>query len=70
MAAKAWLPDVTAGVGYYRHEGGIQTPSGRLIHASFGSLYPGVDVHADIDVREATIGASTLNASVCSSGAS
>ena len=30
LAAKGWLPKVTAGVGYYRHEGGIQNEDGTL----------------------------------------
>ncbi len=54
LAAKAWLPKVTAGVGYYRHEGGIQNQDGTLTRSSFGALYPGVDLHTAFDVREAT----------------
>lgn len=54
LAAKAWLPKVTAGVGYYRHEGGIQNENGTLTRSSFGALYPGVDLHTEFDVREAT----------------
>jgi outer membrane protein TolC len=54
LAAKAWLPKVTAGVGYYRHEGGIQNEDGTLTRSSFGTLYPGVDLHTEFDVREAT----------------
>ncbi len=54
LAAKGWLPKVTAGVGYYRHEGGIQNEDGTLTRSSFGALYPGVDLHTAFDVREAT----------------
>ena len=54
LAAKGWIPKVTAGVGYYRHEGGIQNPDGTLIRSSFGALYPGVDLHSDFDIKEAT----------------
>jgi len=54
LAAKAWLPTMTAGVGYFRHEGGIQNEDGTLTRSSFSALYPGIDVHADFDVREAT----------------
>ena len=54
LAAKAWLPQVFAGVGYYRHEGGIQNPDGTLINASWQSLFPGVEVSTEIDLREAT----------------
>ncbi|HVS39698.1 MAG TPA: TolC family protein [Gemmataceae bacterium] len=53
LAAKAWLPKVTAGVGYYRHEGGIQNEDGTLTRSSFGALWPGVDLHTAFDVREA-----------------
>ena len=70
MAAKGWLPTVTAGVGYYRHEGGIQNEDGTLTRSSFGALYPGVDVHADFDVREATLPVSTQSANAGSSKAS
>jgi outer membrane protein TolC len=54
IAAKGWLPRVTAGAGYYRHEGGIQNEDGTLTRSSFGALFPGVDLHAEFDVREAT----------------
>ena len=54
LAAKGWIPKVTAGLGYYRHEGGIQNPDGTLIRSSFGALYPGVDLHSDFDIKEAT----------------
>jgi outer membrane protein TolC len=55
LVAKGWLPKVTAGVGYYRHEGGIQNEDGTLTRSSFGALYPGVDLHTAFDLREATI---------------
>ena len=29
LAAKGWIPQVTAGMGYYRHEGGIQLENGK-----------------------------------------
>ncbi len=29
LASRAWLPQVYAGVGYFRHEGGIQNEDGR-----------------------------------------
>lgn len=54
LAAKGWMPKVTAGVGYYRHEGGIQNEDGTLTRSSFGALYPGVDMHAAFDIHEAT----------------
>ncbi len=54
LAAKGWIPKVTAGVGYYRHEGGIQNEDGTLTRSSFGALYPGVDLHTDFDIKAAT----------------
>jgi outer membrane protein TolC len=54
LAAKAWLPQVYAGTGYYRHEGGIQNEDGTLQHSSSGALFAGIDLHAEIDLREAT----------------
>jgi outer membrane protein TolC len=52
VAAKRWLPDLWAGVSYYRHEGGIQNEDGTTIHSSFGNLFGGVEVDTQFDVRE------------------
>jgi outer membrane protein TolC len=54
VAARGWLPKVYAGVGYFRHEGGIQNPDGTFVHSSFGNLFPGVEICGECDVREAT----------------
>jgi outer membrane protein TolC len=54
IASMSWLPQTTAGVGYYRHEGGIQAPDGSLVHASSGALFPGVEIRSEIDLKEAT----------------
>ena len=54
LAAKAWLPQVYAGTGYFRHEGGIQNEDGTLTHSSFGALFFGVEIHAEVDLRAAT----------------
>jgi outer membrane protein TolC len=53
VASKSWLPQTTAGIGYYRHEGGIQAPDGTLVHASSGALFPGVEIRTEIDLKEA-----------------
>jgi outer membrane protein TolC len=50
----AWLPQVSAGIGYYRHEGGIQDFTGRLINSSFGAISPGLDIQSEVDVKKAT----------------
>ncbi|MFO0929880.1 MAG: TolC family protein [Gemmataceae bacterium] len=49
-----WLPNVYAGIAYYRHEGGIQDFTGRLIHSSTGALYPGLNIQSEVDFREST----------------
>jgi outer membrane protein TolC len=54
LAAKGWLPNVYAGIAYYRHEGGIQNEDGTLTHSSFGALYPGLHIQTEFDLREAT----------------
>jgi outer membrane protein TolC len=54
LSAGAWLPKVYAGIGYYRHEGGIQNEDGTLTHSSFGTLFPGVEICTEYDVKEAT----------------
>src|SRR5438132_1162029 len=46
-AARGWLPKVYAGVGYFRHEGGIQNENGTLTRSSFGTLFPGVEINAE-----------------------
>jgi outer membrane protein TolC len=52
LAQKGWLPDLYAGIGYYRHEGGIQNEDGRLTHSSFGSLFGGLEVGGRLDLRD------------------
>jgi outer membrane protein TolC len=54
VAARGWLPKVYAGIGYFRHEGGIQNEDGTLTHSSFGTLFPGVEICSEVDLREAT----------------
>src|SRR5437763_6374359 len=53
LADKRWLPDVWAGAGYYRHEGGIQDQDGTLVRSSFGAVVVGLDVTARLDLRAA-----------------
>jgi outer membrane protein TolC len=53
-AQHAWMPNVTAGIGYYRHEGGIQNEDGTVTTSSFGALFPGVELCGEIDLQEAT----------------
>lgn len=51
LAAKSWLPDITVGAGYYRHEGGIQLQEGPLIRSSTGAAIAGADLAARIDPK-------------------
>jgi outer membrane protein TolC len=55
LACKSWLPQIVAGIGYYRHEGGIQNEDGTLQHSSTGALFPGVEIRTGLDLKEATI---------------
>ncbi len=51
---RAWLPDVYAGMGYFRHEGGIQNFQGSLIHSSTQAFLAGLNLESELDLREAT----------------
>jgi outer membrane protein TolC len=47
-----WLPKVYAGMGYFRHEGGIQNPDGTFVSSSWGAAFPGMELHTEWDIRE------------------
>ncbi len=53
LAAKRWLPEMWMGAGWWRHEGGIQDFQGNLVHASYGSMMPGMELRGKIDLRDA-----------------
>jgi outer membrane protein TolC len=53
LAAKAWLPDLWIGAGWYRHDGGIANEDGTLTHSSFSSMFAGAELHGRFDLREA-----------------
>jgi outer membrane protein TolC len=53
LAGKRWIPDLTVGVGFWRHEGGIQDFDGRLLDSSYGSVLGGLELRGKIDVRDA-----------------
>ena len=53
LASKKWLPDLTVGTAYYRHEGGIQDVDGQFLHSSYGSLFAGLEMRGKLDMREA-----------------
>lgn len=53
LAQKRWLPEISVGVGYWRHEGGIQDFDGDLVRSSYGSALAGADVRGKLDLRDA-----------------
>jgi outer membrane protein TolC len=53
IAAISWLPRFDIGTAYYRHEGGIATEEGFLVHSSFGTFFGGVELTGRLDLREA-----------------
>jgi outer membrane protein TolC len=52
LAHKKWLPDLTIGPSYYRHEGGIQDFQGNLINSSYGSTFGGIELRGKLDLRD------------------
>lgn len=52
LAGKKWLPNLYAGTGYYRHEGGIQEEPGNVINSSFGAQASGLAMAGNLDLRE------------------
>jgi outer membrane protein TolC len=52
LARKGWLPQIYVGMGYYRHEGGIQDFFGNLIHSSYGSMLAGTEIQGCLDPRD------------------
>lgn len=53
LAAKAWLPDLWVGTGWYRHDGGIANEDGTLLHSSFSSMFAGLELHGNVNLRDA-----------------
>jgi outer membrane protein TolC len=52
VAAAKWIPDLWVGTAYYRHEGGIQDFNGNLIRSSYGSMFAGMEMNSQFDIRE------------------
>jgi outer membrane protein TolC len=52
LAAKRWLPEISMGAGWWRHEGGIQDFDGNLIRSSYGGVNPGMELRGKIDLRD------------------
>src|SRR5579871_4176853 len=54
LAAASWLPDIYLGVGYDRHDGGIQLQSGALITSDTNALDMGLRMSAEYNFRDHT----------------
>jgi len=52
LARKRWLPELSIGAGFWRHEGGIQDFQGNLVHSSYGSMVGGLEVRSTYDHRD------------------
>jgi outer membrane protein TolC len=52
LAATKWVPDIYVGVGYWRHEGGIQLQEGPLISPSTAATLSGTQINATYNPRE------------------
>lgn len=53
LADKAWLPQVSFGTAWFRHEGGIANQDGTIQNSSFGSLLAGGDFVGKLDLKDA-----------------
>jgi outer membrane protein TolC len=50
--AATWMPDIYAGFGYYRHDGGIQDQTGKLIISDANALDAGLQISGELNLRE------------------
>jgi outer membrane protein TolC len=51
-ASKHWMPDLSVGIGAWRHDGGIQDFNGQLINSHYGSALAGVELVGKYDWKE------------------
>jgi outer membrane protein TolC len=51
-ASKHWLPDLSVGLGSYRHDGGIQDFEGNLVRSHYGSSLAGLELTGKYDWKE------------------
>lgn len=54
-ANKHWMPDLSIGIGVYRHEGGIQDFQGNLVRSSYGSAMGGLELSGKYDWKDLLI---------------
>lgn len=51
-ANKHWLPDLSVGLGAYRHDGGIQDFQGNLLRTHYSSMQAGLELNGKYDWKE------------------
>ena len=51
-ANKNWLPDLSLGLGTYRHDGGIQDFDGNLVRSHYSSTLAGLEISGKYDWKE------------------
>ena len=51
-ASKHWMPDLSVGIGAYRHDGGIQDFNGNLLNSHYGSALAGIELSGKYDWKE------------------
>jgi outer membrane protein TolC len=54
-ANKHWLPDISVGMAYWRHEGGIQDFQGNLLNTSYGGAFGGLEMRGQYDWKEVLV---------------
>lgn len=52
LASKRWIPDISFGTTWYRHEGAIQNEDGTVINSSTGALFSGLEMIGRYDIRD------------------
>lgn len=52
LAAKRWLPDVSLGMGWWRHDGGIQDFVGNLLETHYQGALAGMELRGKFDMRD------------------
>jgi outer membrane protein TolC len=55
LADNHWIPEISVGPSYYRHEGGIQDFQGNLVKSSYGSAYGGMELRGKLDLRDQAV---------------
>lgn len=53
LAAKRWLPEWSVGMGWWRHDGGIQDFFGNLLETHYQGAFAGMELRGKLDVRDA-----------------